>query len=282
VLEVHRSLLLLMTAPAQVPRAVAEAYLAGRQGAPPTAPRIGLSVPAGLTLPRLVCELAILRAGGRPVVLAPTGRSARADALLERISGLLLSGGDDLDPRLYAGDPDDALCPDRRRDDFELQLLEAAAARDMPVLGICRGSQVLNVACGGSVRSIRRDVALVACHGPGLRSFGGHEVEVCRDSKLGAAILPGAQRVNSFHGQALGRVGTDLRVCATAPDGIIEGIEHTSRSFFVGVQWHPEIAALLDPAALLLFRELVRRADAYRRRHFLLRPTSQAMMPAAV
>ncbi len=278
----RRSLFLLMTAPAQVPRSIADAYLAGRHGAPPQAPRIGLSVSAALTLQRLACELAIIRAGGRPVLLRPTDTRDRTRALLERVSALLLSGGDDLDPRLYGGDPDSALHPDRRRDEFELRLLEAAAARDMPVLGICRGSEVLNVACGGSVRSIRGDEALAARHGPGLRSFGGHEVEVCCASKLAAGIRDGVQRVNSFHGQALARVGTGLRVSATAPDGVIEGIEHTSRSFFVGVQWHPEIAALLDPASLGLFAELVRRADAYRGAHFFRRPTSHRMMPAAV
>ena len=276
----RRSLLLLMTAPAQWPRAVAGAYLAGRHGAPPTAPRIGLSVAATLTWQRLACELAIIRAGGRPVVLAPNGGRARAGTWLERVSGLLLSGGDDLDPRVYGGDSAAALRTDRRRDEFELQLLEVAAARNLPVLGICRGSQVLNVACGGSVRSLRRDEALAARHGPGLRSFGGHAVEILGASKLAGAVFAGSQRVNSFHGQAVNRLGTGLCVCAAAADGVVEGIEHTSRSFFVGVQWHPEIAALLDPGALALFRELVRHADAYRAGQFLPRRTSHTMTPA--
>jgi putative glutamine amidotransferase len=252
-----------MSAPAQLPRAIAEAYLAGRRGAPLSAPRIGLSVSAALTLQRVACELAIIRAGGRPIMLAPPRSGNGTAALLDRVSGLLLSGGDDLDPRLYGGDLEDAFHPDRRRDEFELRLLEAAAARDLPVLGICRGSQVLNVACGGSVRSLRREKVLASHHGLGLRSLGGHDVQVGADCKL-AVVLNGTRRVNSFHGQAVERVGTGLRICATAPDGVIEGIEHARRSFSVGVQWHPEIAALLDPTALRIFEELVRRADAYR------------------
>jgi putative glutamine amidotransferase len=279
---VRRSLALLLTAPAQLPRAIAEAYLAGRHDAPRAAPRIGLSASTALSLQRLACELALIRTGGRPVLLTPTAGPDRRDAWLDRVSGLLLSGGDDLDPRLYGGHPDDALRPDRRRDEFELRLLEIAAARDLPVLGICRGSQVLNVAFGGTLRSIRRHDALAACHAPSLRSFGGHAVTASGNSQLAAALPSGTQRVNSFHGQAIERLGTGLRVSAVAPDGTIEAIEHPGRSFFVGVQWHPEIAALLDPRALGLFRELVRRADAHRRRHFLLRPTSHAVIPAAV
>jgi putative glutamine amidotransferase len=280
-LEVRRSLVMLLTSAASVPHAIAGAYLADRHGAPPQAPRIGLSVAAALTLQRLACELAVIRAGGRPVLLAPTDTRPRVATLLDRVSGLLLSGGDDLDPRLYGGDPDSANRSDRRRDEFELQLLEAAAVRDMPVLGICRGSQLLNVACGGSVRNLRGDEALAARHGPGLRSFGGHDVQVRSASKLAAGLAAGVHRVNSFHGQAVARLGAELRVSATAQDGVIEGTEHTRRSFFVGVQWHPEIAALLEPAALGLFEELVRRADAYRGRHFLMRPTSHRTMPAA-
>jgi putative glutamine amidotransferase len=261
---VRRFFFMLWAAPARLPRAIADAYRVCGRAVPATAPRVGLSVASPRTLQRVACAAALLRAGGRPVLFTPTHARDRIARMLDGVSALLLSGGDDIDPRLYGGDPRSAERPNRRRDDFELQLLQDAVARDMPVLGICRGSQVLNVAQGGSVRDLRCDHSLAAYHGLGMKSFDGHDVHVRTASKLATGMSGGVQRVNSFHGQAVERLGAALQVSAAAKDGVIEGIEHTGRAFVVGVQWHPEIAALTDLAALGLFRELVRRAEAYR------------------
>jgi gamma-glutamyl-gamma-aminobutyrate hydrolase PuuD len=180
------------------------------------------------------------------------------------VDALLLSGGDDVDPALYGGDASEAGSINRRRDEFEIRLIRAALDRNMPVLGICRGIQILNVAHGGSIRNLRADEALSEHHGIDVDSFTAHKVTVAADTRLAAAIGAGMHRVNSFHGQAVGRVGDGLRVCATADDGVIEGLERPDRAFVIGIQWHPEITSLTEEAALTLFRALVLHAEAYR------------------
>jgi putative glutamine amidotransferase len=177
---------------------------------------------------------AVEAAGGMPVVLPPLGD---AKALLERLDGICLSGGPDLDPDTYrARDRHAELGPtEPSLDTFELALARAADRQGVPLLGICRGAQALNVARGGTLHQH------IAGHrqadGGGERT---HVVDVVPDTRLASLVGAGELLVNSFHHQAADRLGRGLRAVAHAPDGTIEGIEAPGHPFLVGVQWHAE------------------------------------------
>ena len=207
---------------------------------------------------------AIERAGGLPVVLPPLGPAAIAP-LLDRLSGICLSGGPDLDPAGYGatahahlGDTE----PDLDR--FELAVAREADRRGMPVLGICRGQQALNVARGGTLHQHLADVTDGTVDHrqvvPGTQPT--HDVSVAPGSLLGAILGAGAARVNSFHHQAVDRLGAGLSAVAWSPDGVVEGIESTGGGLFLGVQWHAE-GLVDDPAQLRLFERLVHDAAAW-------------------
>ena len=249
-------------------------YLIWRPTPPAGAPRIGLSMASSFVVQRPFYEDAIARAGGRTVLVTPTDRQDRIGPLLDRIDALLLSGGDDVDPATYDGDPNSAGSTNRRRDEFEIRLIHAALDRGMPILGICRGIQILNVAHGGTIRNLRTDDALFDVHGIDLTSLTAHQIGVAAGTRLADAVGPGTHRVNSFHGQAVGRVGAGLRTCATADDGVVEAIERPDRAFVVAIQWHPEITSYADEQALTLFRALVRQAETFRAGGRLRRPVS--------
>jgi putative glutamine amidotransferase len=178
-----------------------------------------------------------------PLVL-PALRAEDAAAVLDRLDGLLLSGGIDVDPALYGRARHPKLGRvDRRRDEFELALTREALARDLPLLAICRGHQVLNVATGGSlVQDIPSELKGAVTHdAPGRRTRRSHTVDVEAGSRLAAILGAGAHSVNSFHHQAIDTLGKGLVVSARSPkDGVIEGVELPGRSFVLGVQWHPE------------------------------------------
>ncbi|MBU0638825.1 MAG: type 1 glutamine amidotransferase [Planctomycetes bacterium] len=250
-----------------IPAVLVLVYLAARPAPPPGGPRIGLSMASGLVAQRPLYEDALARAGGRPVLVTPVSDAGELAALLDDVDALLLTGGGDIDPVLYGGDADDAWLVDRARDDFEIRLIRAAMERDMPILGICRGIQILNVAHGGTIRNLRDDPVLSATHGIDFDSFTAHQVEIVVGTRLAAALGAGARQVNSFHGQAVERVGAGLRVCAMADDAVIEAIERPDRAFVVGIQWHPEIQSLTDERGLELLRVLVQHARAYRAAH---------------
>ena len=183
------------------------------------------------------------QSGAIPVVLPPL-QPEDAEPVLDRIDGLVLSGGVDVDPVLYGRTPHPKLGRvDRRRDDFELALTRKALARDLPILAICRGQQLLNVAIGGTlIQDLPSESrGAVTHHAPGRRTRRSHPVEVASASRLGEVLGAGTLSVNSFHHQAIERLGHGLVVSARCPgDGVIEGVEMPGRSFVVGVQWHPE------------------------------------------
>jgi putative glutamine amidotransferase len=183
------------------------------------------------------------QAGALPVVLPPV-RPEDAPALLDRIDGVLLSGGVDVDPVLYGQPPHPKLGRvNRRRDDFELALAREALARDVPVLAICRGQQVLNVAVGGTlVQDVPSLMKGAMQHdGSGPRWRRAHRVEVLAPSRLREILEGDAFRVNSLHHQAVDRLGEGLVASARCPDdGVVEGLEMPGRRFVVAVQWHPE------------------------------------------
>jgi putative glutamine amidotransferase len=183
------------------------------------------------------------QSGAIPVVLPPL-RPEHAEAVLERLDGLLLSGGIDVDPALY-GRPRHAKLGrvDRARDEFELALVRHALRRDLPLLAICRGHQVLNVATGGTlVQDIPSELSGAVTHeAAGRRTRRSHAVEVVPGSRLGEILGPGPLAVNSFHHQAIDGLGEGLVVSGRCPaDGVIEAVEMPGRSFVLGVQWHPE------------------------------------------
>ena len=210
---------------------------------------------------------AVETAGGLPFVLAP-GKPEDAPALaaeyLDRVQALLLSGGADIDPALYG----EARHPTVKRvyperDAFELALCREALRRDMPILAICRGHQLLNVATGGTlVQDIASQVKAAAVHDPDQERW-----ERCHD----VALLPGTRlreilgqervAVNSFHHQAVKVMGQGLVLSARGcDDGVIEGMEMPDRKFVIGVQWHPESFWDRPPGFQPLFQALVNAA----------------------
>ena len=163
-----------------------------------------------------------------------------------RCDGLLLTGGDDVDPALFGEPPHPAYEPaEPGRDAFELALIAQALAADLPVFAICRGLQVLNVAAGGTlIQDIPTEPGRFESHSLGPPTRIAHPVAVVAGSRL-AGLLGGRASggfcdVNSRHHQAIRTLGSGLTVTATAPDGIVEGVESPAHRFCVGVQWHPE------------------------------------------
>ena len=201
---------------------------------------------------------AVERAGGRALLVPPSRDGI--DETLDAVDALIFSGGSDLDPAHY-GQEAHAETRDvvRERDDGELALLTAALARDLPVLAICRGSQVLNVALGGDLVQHLPDVVGNEKHKETPGVFADHDVDVVQDERL-YPLLGASHHVKSHHHQGLGRIGDGLRVAAYADDGTVEAVWEPSRRFAVGVLWHPEA----NDADAALFDELVREARRYR------------------
>jgi putative glutamine amidotransferase len=187
---------------------------------------------------------AVVRAGGLPILLPH--EPEQADAYLALIDGLVVTGGAfDVDPALFgAGTRHATVTTKDRRTAFELAITRGAAAVDKPVLGICGGQQLLNVALGGTlIQHIPDEVAGALAHEqPNPRTEPGHVVHVTEGTLLrritGLAELP----VNSAHHQAVKDLAPGFVVDAVAPDGVVEGIENPHRHFLIGVQWHPEYA----------------------------------------
>lgn len=199
---------------------------------------------------------AVIAAGGLPVALPH--HPELADAYLDEIDGLLVTGGAfDVDPALWGNEPPHpkvTLKPGRT--DFELAATRAALARDKPVLGICGGQQLLAVAFGGTlVQHIPDAVPGALAHEqPNPRTEPGHEVAIAEGSMLARIVRRARMAVNSAHHQAVATPGQGAIVNATAPDGVVEGIEHPGYRFALGVQWHPEYAVdAADPLILSAF-----------------------------
>lgn len=188
---------------------------------------------------------AVTKAGGEPVVLDHGGDPRRA---VEAVAGVLLTGGADVDPASYGERDHPSIQVDHARDRFELPLVRLALDRDLPVLAICRGIQVLNVAAGGTlIRDIPSDIGLAVTHAiAGSLTALAHAVRIEPRSRLAALLGAGPRRdaaevlVNSRHHQAIKQVASGFVSSATAPDGVIEAIERPDARFCIGVQWHPE------------------------------------------
>jgi putative glutamine amidotransferase len=178
---------------------------------------------------------------------------------LDAVDGLLFSGGSDLDPQTYGQDPHpETKGVVRARDDAELALVSAALERDMPVLAVCRGSQVLNVARGGDLHQHLPELVGHENHKLVPSVFGDHDVDLVPETRLGR-LLGDHAPVKSHHHQGFGRLGEGLVEAAHAEDGTIEAVEDPSKRFALGVLWHPEAGE--DGK---LFERLVAEARDYR------------------
>jgi putative glutamine amidotransferase len=205
------------------------------------------------------------RAGAVPVYLPYPTRPATIERHLARCDGFMATGGEDVDPAEYGHAPRPELGPvDRGRDRFELALLRRAVERDRPVLAICRGTQALNVALGGTLyQDLRAEVPGALPHEPdplwepgGRLAPCGHDVTVEPGTLLAGTTGRARLSVNSYHHQAVREPGAGVRVAARAPDGVVEAIELPSRRFALGVQWHLELLDGDRAAAAILGRFL--------------------------
>lgn len=205
---------------------------------------------------------AIERAGGVPVILPLHIQDI--EPLINKLDGIVFSGGGDIDAaRFHQENHETVDGIDEERDTFEMSLMEAAFARDMPVLAICRGVQVMNVQQGGNlIQDIPSQTDSKKEHAQRNLKIGEHEVfdKVTvpdGDNPISKAMGSGDVSINSFHHQALGDVADSLQVVATSDDGIIEAVYAPEQSYAVGTQWHPERLAAADAKNQSLFDNLV-------------------------
>lgn len=190
------------------------------------------------------------------------------DAYLDNVDGVLFTGGVDLDPNHYGRQP--AQGPgkvDPQRDAFELPLYRCAHDRGVPVLGVCRGIQLINVAAGGTLHQHLPDLDGTLQHSQ-VDSDGAptHRVDLEPDSHLARRLARRELRVNSYHHQAVDRPGQGLRVVARAQDGVIEAIEASEGGFVLGVEWHPEMSFSQYSEHLLPFEILVEQTEERQRK----------------
>jgi putative glutamine amidotransferase len=219
---------------------------------PADAPRIAFSLDntplAYIGITDTPYQHVMSEAGGRLVTLRPNAAGEPVDVnavkqLLEekRIDGVLLAGGGDIDPALYGGDPNATMLVHRQRDDFEIALVHAARERGLPIVGICRGCQMINVALGGTLRNLRLEPENKKKH----LVLRGHTVDIVPESRLAEIMgVSHMEKVISLHGNAVAKPGDGVRIAATGPGGVIEAIEADSaghKGWIIGIQWHPEM-----------------------------------------
>ncbi len=247
-------------------------------GQPPRRPNIGITPDwqeARPEAPFASYELkvpyadAVLRAGGLPLVLPYSDDATCVDAYLDRVSGLLITGGAfDIPPEAYGDTTREGMGPLKAaRTAFESALMRAALKRNMPVLGVCGGMQLLNVVLGGSLyQDIGREVTGAREHSQKHEpSQPQHPVEVRHGTQLADAVGQGQLMVNSTHHQAVKRLGTQVVSSAVAPDGVVEAIESTAHIFAMGVQWHPEYMLHTIPTHVGIYKAFIHKAREHRR-----------------
>ena len=203
---------------------------------------------------------AVATAGGLPLLVAPTTDPEEHAGLLDIMDGLVVSGGAfDIDPAMYGEDPGttriDTPKPDRTH--FEAALIDGALRRQRPILGVCGGMQLLNVALGGTlVKDIGTEVPGALEHEQPTSPAGpGHRIDIVESSVLRRLAGAASAEVNSTHHQAVGRLAPGMEIEARAPDGVVEAIAHSEHPWVRGVQWHPEL--LQDSLSAALYAGLV-------------------------
>ena len=206
---------------------------------------------------------AVIKAGGVPLIIPFNTDKEVIISQAQVIDGLIISGGHDVSPYNYGQEPSPLLGETfPERDTYEMLLLEESKKRNLPILGICRGSQIINVAGGGT---LYQDLSLIPGNvlkhnqvsKPTLKT---HKIQIEENSII-SEIFGKETMVNSFHHQALDKVADDFKVVARASDGIVEAIQHKTYKFLVGVQWHPEMLAVECDEARELFKRLIEEAE---------------------
>jgi putative glutamine amidotransferase len=211
---------------------------------------------------------AVASAGGAPVLVPLLDDLETLRAIYERMDGILIPGGVDVDPAAFGESPHERLGrTDPARDRVEIQLVKWAVEDDKPVLGLCRGLQVINVALGGTLyqdleaeypNGIKHDYFPTYGYS---RDHLAHDVAVEAGSRMRHALVSSAVPVNSMHHQGIKALARTLSASAVAPDGLIEAVESTNDSYIVGVQWHPEVFELFEPSSGVLFTDFVQAAS---------------------
>jgi putative glutamine amidotransferase len=213
-----------------------------------------------LFLPQRYCRT-IQEVGGIPLILPPIASQSGLRRVLQRLDGVLISGGNfDIHPSYYGEKPIRALGAIKEdRTEFELELVDLALNQDLPLLGICGGAQAINVALGGSLyQDIATQLPNATKHEQGAkRDKGGHPILIHFGTHLRQIVQRQTLEVNTTHHQAVRKIGKGLVVNATAEDGLIEGLESSSHSFVLGAQWHPEILARKDPSQRRIFSSFI-------------------------
>lgn len=203
----------------------------------------------------------VLRAGGVPVLLPIIEGKEAIKEQAAMIDGLLLSGGGDVQPQLFGEEPErqtGTVLPER--DAHELALVKLAMVASKPILGICRGCQVLTIALGGSIyQHLSPELAVIQHEQQSLGSYAGHTVELADNSKL-AKLWGNYVMTNSFHHQAVKVAASGFSITGRTKDGVIEAVEHETAPFVIGVQWHPELMVDNHPKMLQLFSAFVKAA----------------------
>lgn len=204
----------------------------------------------------------VRRAGGIPVLIAPG--ETNAGELLDRLDGLILAGGGDIDPNCYGCDDvhQTVYMLNADRDQTELELARCLLERRFPTLAICRGIQIINVALGGTLHQhLPDEVGEVVLHRAPPREPTPHVIDVCAGSRLAKLMTATTVETMSWHHQAIHEPAMELRVVATAPDGVIEAVEHVDHEMLLAVQWHPELTSHRDAVQQRLFDQLVQFAS---------------------
>jgi putative glutamine amidotransferase len=208
------------------------------------------------TLPREYVD-SVRRAGALPILLAPG--EPNIESVFAMLDGLILSGGGDLGPSLYGGEPHETVyMVDEERDNAELEFARMALDSGLPTLAICRGIQVINVVLGGTlIEHLPEVVGDEIPHRLPPREPTPHPVKLVETSRLAEILQATEFSAASWHHQALCRVAGPLDVVAHAPDGTIEAVEMPDHPWLIGVQWHPELTAAEDPIQQQLFNEFI-------------------------
>jgi len=250
-------------------------------------PRIGITVSLSIHEDRAVEALerayvdAVVRAGGIALVL-PSCDPGDAPDVVEGLDGLLLSGGGDVDPTFYGGLPTpEVRAVEPERDAWELALVRCASTTGLPVLGTCRGAQVLNVGMGGTLVAHLPDVTTSEHCQRDRWSEVVHDVSVQQASGLRAIVGLDVIGVNSLHHQAVDQVGTGLRAVGWSDDGVIEAVEGLGTTPMLGVQWHPELLLPHIEGHPALFAWLVDEAGRYRAMGLVPAPSAEVGLAAA-
>lgn len=208
---------------------------------------------------------AISNENGVPIILPKLADEMQIKAQIDSLDGLLLTGGDDVDPNLFGEDPHQKLGHiEAGRDSYEMKLIDYALAQGKPILGICRGAQILNVHQGGTMyQDIYEQMGnvIIGHSQQAMREFPSHEVAIVEGTKLYEIIGEKTIRTNSFHHQANKTLPDNFVASASTSDGLIEAIESIDHDFLIGLQWHPEDLYNNDIASQKIFRAFIKSAN---------------------